>query len=453
MDFEDRTEPFPSIVIRSGKDKFKVKGTSLCVHEPTNADAEFTLPNRYLAATGPSWRTPQSKYDEVSFYPNYWEWTEDCSATMQTSSTLPKFMQLCTHLFSRTSATSMSFKHFLSYGGASLRTLSMPPLENIHLFVGYLWTLRFAYSDGVLISNWIDFWFKGPLCYAAPPLRSSRKRVHEPKLSHNPSRDVDASNLRKDHVEPFTILQILVDIRDKTYVAAFLSYWLCSFVLPYIKAGKTHFPPKFEPIKAQMVKYTGENMARHFEPTEEWSPLLKLIVPHHFSHQFSFCQDVLGSLKKEILTCSLKELGQLCENDVISALSILNGQLSNPQTLEKVSDLYTISMNSSFFHGVPSSFMPLNKLVLYEESLSLAKDDLFAAEAKEKEHVNEVESLEAEIVQALINFRKEVATKKEKISILENTTYRSEAEVEALEKMETLLEESKRDLTNFNLFA
>ncbi|KAL0359911.1 UNVERIFIED_CONTAM: hypothetical protein Sangu_0840500 [Sesamum angustifolium] len=96
---------------------------------------------------------------------------------------------------------------------------------------------------------------------------------------------------------------------------------------------------------------------------------------------------------------------------------------------------------------------------VYEESLSLAKDDYFAAEVKENEHANEVETLEAEILQVvnqqgvlkkqleelqrneesinssrhgakgvLINFRKEVATKKEKILMLENTPYSFEAE-------------------------
>ncbi|KAL0391442.1 UNVERIFIED_CONTAM: hypothetical protein Slati_4529300 [Sesamum latifolium] len=76
----------------------------------------------------------------------------------------------------------------------------------------------------------------------SPPLRSSRKRVHEPKLSRNPSGDVYASNLprAKDHDEPFTILQIPEDIRDETYVAAFLSCRLCNFVSPHNKVGKIH---------------------------------------------------------------------------------------------------------------------------------------------------------------------------------------------------------------------
>ncbi|KAL0433521.1 UNVERIFIED_CONTAM: hypothetical protein Slati_2686400 [Sesamum latifolium] len=375
--------------------------------------------------------------------------------------------------------------------------------------------------------------------------------------------------------------------------------------------------------------------------------------PHRFSRQFGFCQDVPGSLKKEILTCSLKALGRLWQsctlsgtsskplipgsvslsslvtkeyadwwakcnktslekntrvilklnhpsnlekgskdnqamptietdvakpvtttsnrrhnvlidtpviplsgkNDVIPALSISNGQLSNPQSLEKVFDLAIISVNFSFFEGLPSSMGSVNRISefdlpkvdaalngelqpvskddhpsvetpskrpkfvllaimeklplvedvleklkktfeapfwpsssveemdtymkdtspleshlkvffdgasnykrtklessrkvtreVYKESPSLAENNLFAIEAKEKEHAKGVESLEAEILQvvnqqgvlkkqleelktkeelinsslhgakgALINFRKDVATKKEKV--------------------------------------
>ncbi|KAK4395673.1 hypothetical protein Sango_1721600 [Sesamum angolense] len=191
---------------------------------------------------------------------------------------------------------------------------------------------------------------------------------------------------------------------------------------------------------------------------------------HYFSRQFGFCQYVPRSLKKEILTCSLKELGRLwqsctlsstsskllipdnislspfvtkeyadwwakCnktslektlrvvlklnhllnlgkgskdnqvipivetevvkpiattserrynvlvntsvtafsnENDVISALSISNGQLSNPQPFEKVFDLDTVSVNSSFVEGVLSSFMLLNELAPYQASKGCA---------------------------------------------------------------------------------
>ncbi|KAL0288348.1 UNVERIFIED_CONTAM: hypothetical protein Sangu_2662400 [Sesamum angustifolium] len=72
-----------------------------------------------------------------------------------------------------------------------------------------------------------------------PYLFLGRKSTSQ-TFSCNPSGDFDASNLPrgKDHYESFTILQIPADIQDETYVAAFLSCWLCSFVLPHRKAGK-----------------------------------------------------------------------------------------------------------------------------------------------------------------------------------------------------------------------
>ncbi|KAL0349942.1 UNVERIFIED_CONTAM: hypothetical protein Sradi_4143400 [Sesamum radiatum] len=93
--------------------------------------------------------------------------------------------------------------------------------ETALLFLAYHHLLKD--TNRVLISNWVGFWFKGPLCYAAPPQRSSRKRVHQPKLSRKPSKNIDVSNLPrgKDRDEPFTILQISKDIQNVTYVVAF----------------------------------------------------------------------------------------------------------------------------------------------------------------------------------------------------------------------------------------
>ncbi|KAL0395183.1 UNVERIFIED_CONTAM: hypothetical protein Slati_4484500 [Sesamum latifolium] len=360
--------------------------------------------------------------------------------------------------------------------------------------------------NGVMIFDWVGFWFKGPLRYAAPPLRSSRKRVHELKLSCNPSGDVNVSNLprTKDHDEPFTILQILEDIRDETYVAAFLSCWLCSFVLPHNTVGKK-----------EILTCSLKELGRFWQSCTLSGTSSKLLIPSSVSSSplvtkeyadwWAKCNktslekntgivlklkklpnleneskdnQVIPAIETEVTrpvaaTCKRRHnvlvdtsvIALSSENDMISALSISNGQLSNTQPLEKVFDLDTISVNSSFFEGVPSSFMPLNELVLYvrrevyEESLSLAKDDPFATEAKENEHVNEVESLEAEILQVvnqlgvlkkqleepqrkkefinsslhgakgvLINFRKEVATKKEKTLMLENNSYCFEIE-------------------------
>ncbi|KAL0366242.1 UNVERIFIED_CONTAM: hypothetical protein Sradi_3514300 [Sesamum radiatum] len=157
---------------------------------------------------------------------------------------------------------------------------------------------------------------------------------------------------------------------------------------------QTHFPPKLEPIGAQMVKYAGENMARHFEPTEARDlfhrinpsrllnihfhhqgpslvaddakisntfkdlfvalrssyltlrigsdSIVEAYSPHRFSRQFGFCQDVPGSLKKEILTCSLKELGRLWQSctlsGTLSKLLIPGSVSSSPLVTKEYAD-------------------------------------------------------------------------------------------------------------------
>ncbi|KAL0292480.1 UNVERIFIED_CONTAM: hypothetical protein Sradi_6986900 [Sesamum radiatum] len=222
------------------------------------ADARFILPNRHHAAIGTSWRTPQSRYGEVSFYPGYWEWTEDMLGHHANILHAAKIHAVVhASLF-----TYVCNKHVLQ----AFLELWCPSTNTLHTAVGEifisLWDIRGLYSlpvrrefyDEVVLSS-KDF-LGDEICKpsvprsckdlslcSTSPIHSSRKRVNGPKLSRNPSGDVDASNLprAKDHDEPFTILHIPEDIRDETYVAAFLSCWLCNFVLPHNKVGKRLF--------------------------------------------------------------------------------------------------------------------------------------------------------------------------------------------------------------------
>ncbi|KAL0420672.1 UNVERIFIED_CONTAM: hypothetical protein Slati_3090100, partial [Sesamum latifolium] len=404
------------------------------------------------------------------FTPTIESGQKTCLTTMRTSLMPPRSTSLYTHLFSRTSTTNISFKPFLSCG-VPLRTLYIPPLEKYPSLCGHSWTLRLActwriFYDVVPSSKDLlgDETWTSPLCSTSPTFFSEESsRV---QTFRNPSGDVDASNLprTKDHDEPFTILQIPENIQDETYVAAFLSCWLCNFVLPHNKVGKvrastfkvasrmahdecfslvisvlasiyrglrdmstsmnlfessaifpihyvygwigrylqTHFPPKLEPIGAQMVKYAVENMARHFQPTEARNlfhrinpsrllnfyfhhqgpslvaddakisntfkhlfvalrssyltlrlgveSIVEAYSPHHFSRQFGFCQDVPGSLKKEILTCSLKELGRPWQSCTLSGTSsklfIPGSVSSSPLVTKEYADWSKCNTNS-----------------------------------------------------------------------------------------------------------
>ncbi|KAL0458497.1 UNVERIFIED_CONTAM: hypothetical protein Slati_0476900 [Sesamum latifolium] len=634
-----------------------------------------------------------------------------CSDTMQTSFMPPRSTQLYTHLFSCTSVTSMSFKHFLSCG-APLRTLYIPPLEKYPSLCGTF----VDFAACLYVENFMTrsaFGSKGlSAMQHLPYVLLERESTSQNFLTilvgtlmlliYLTPKTMTSLSLYCIFLRTYkmrlmwlhffhTAIPVLASIyRGLRNMSTFMNLFESSIIFPihyvYGWIGRylqTHFPPKFEPIGAQMVKYTGENMARHFEPTEardlfhrinpsrllnvhfhhqgpslvvddakisntfkdlfvalrssyltlrlRVESIIEAYSPHRFSCQFGFCQDVPVSLKKEILTCSLKELARLWQSCTLLGTSykllILGSVSSSPLVMKEYADWWAkcnktslekntrvvlklnhppdlekrskdnqvmpvvetdaakrVTTTSKKRHnvlvdtpittlsdendlagieeGVPvtpegsiglvkgiSAFdfpkvdailngelqpvsiddhpsvktpskhpkivlpaimekPPLVKNVLekpkktfeahfghlvlpnyvrtklessrkvtpevYEESLSLAKGDLFAAEAKDKEHGNEVKSLEVVILQVvnqqgvlkkqleelqhkeellnsslhgakgnLTNFQKEVTTKKENVSMLENTPHRSEIKVETLEKMEALLEESK----------
>ncbi|KAL0402203.1 UNVERIFIED_CONTAM: hypothetical protein Slati_4250200, partial [Sesamum latifolium] len=300
--------------------------------------------------------------------------------------------------------------------------------------------------------------------YSNIPLRSSRKRAHEPKLSHNPSGDVDAFNL----LSAKTMMSLLLYCKSPmTYETRLL--WQLFSCIGY--ASLSFHTAKLASLTLWI----------------EVESIIEVHRPHRFSHQFGFCQDVQGSLKKEILTCSLRNLdgfgslvlywvahlnsprvpitleGSIGLVNGISACdlpkvdAVLNGELQLvsrdyhpsietpnkhlkvllPAISEKSPLVEDILEKSKMNFEAPFWPYSLTEVTweVYEKSISLAKNDLFTAKAKEKEHANEVKNLKAGILQ-VVNQQEMVATKKEKVSMLENTPYDAEIEVEALEKME-----------------
>ena len=67
----------------------------------------------------------------------------------------------------------------------------------------------------------------------------SRPIKSRPKSTHNPSGDIQPTALQWTQEEfiVFDALEISIDRRENTYLAAFLSCWLCLFALPVRDAG------------------------------------------------------------------------------------------------------------------------------------------------------------------------------------------------------------------------
>ena len=89
-------------------------------------------------------------------------------------------------------------------------------------------------NSQVSIDEWIQFWFIGDTKYEFKKPRVRKyKSVIRPKSTKNPTGNLDKPRQRTSSEEAiFGNLGIKSAFRDQTHLAAFLSCWLCVFVLP-----------------------------------------------------------------------------------------------------------------------------------------------------------------------------------------------------------------------------
>ncbi|KAL0361618.1 UNVERIFIED_CONTAM: hypothetical protein Sradi_3846300 [Sesamum radiatum] len=82
------------------------------------------------------------------------------------------------------------------------------------------------------IDKWVKFWSKKAIKYHLPPPRKEKKTV-QPKSTHNPLGDITTHKRWSVAEEAlFEKLCIEGNLKEEVYLAAYLAYWLCTFVLP-----------------------------------------------------------------------------------------------------------------------------------------------------------------------------------------------------------------------------
>lgn len=100
----------------------------------------------------------------------------------------------------------------------------------------------YIYEKGVGAKVLIDFWCKKKLIHN--PLTQCRRRSLTLMRTQNHSGQNQSQELcwSRDKLDVFKSLGVPKDTRESTYLAAFLSCWLCAFVLPetgekFIRSG------------------------------------------------------------------------------------------------------------------------------------------------------------------------------------------------------------------------
>ncbi|KAH6786184.1 hypothetical protein C2S52_000088 [Perilla frutescens var. hirtella] len=183
------------------------------------------------------------------------------------------------------------------------------PASCKHLFHAY--HLLRGQSSSVSIGKWITFWSKNTKRYSKPPLRKEKKIVR-PKSTHNPTGEIKVHKTwtAKEKM-PFEKLDVKERYVTQTYLAAYLSYWLCSFVLPEDDANLIR-PETFKMASmmasGREVALTVPVLASIYRVLNDISSSLELIpvqatFPIHFVYSWLGCYfKTHFSLNKEMHT-------------------------------------------------------------------------------------------------------------------------------------------------------
>ncbi|KAK9672225.1 hypothetical protein RND81_12G085800 [Saponaria officinalis] len=106
------------------------------------------------------------------------------------------------------------------------------------LFAAFRRLLKRPSAKGrVSAQQWIEFWFKREMTYDLPSKK--RKRTGPPKSTDNSSGGLQTPSPGwiQEELNLFSRLGVDNGMRARTYTAAFLSCWLCLFVLPQNEDG------------------------------------------------------------------------------------------------------------------------------------------------------------------------------------------------------------------------
>ncbi|KAH9606326.1 hypothetical protein KSS87_023133 [Heliosperma pusillum] len=241
----------------------------------------FPLLRRRIIAGSVKWGSNNLKiYGESKHIPGYWEWTEDVLArfddALEASSissainaslySYDKNVHIMRAFFegwcsttntlhTREGELSISLWDLKMLGGLSIvgeiydetvphpgmlkerntRDDSTVPPTCKYLFVAYHRLVRRSTTPNIVTAKqWIEFWFKRGATYQ-PPVKKSRTKLR-PKSTQNPSGEFEPRPSNEWCEEEQVIFEKLGLTnnahKEKLYLAAYISGWLCTFVLP-----------------------------------------------------------------------------------------------------------------------------------------------------------------------------------------------------------------------------
>ncbi|CAL9018763.1 unnamed protein product, partial [Prunus brigantina] len=187
-------------------------------HTNTGSSKAFELLSDRIHNGAVNWSSALPTAGESTFTEYYWEWLQDVL-----------------------SRNTQSFEPFASIGVLQQILFIRRKERCLFLFgifmklaVSLLQILRDSKGkSGVRMIAWIKYWYRGPFKYKKPSRKTIRNKSQKPKEDSDPSGIIPTALKHTEEEEGvFEDLGIADEDMEKSYLAAFLAFWLCKFVFP-----------------------------------------------------------------------------------------------------------------------------------------------------------------------------------------------------------------------------
>ncbi|KAA0055892.1 hypothetical protein E6C27_scaffold438G00100 [Cucumis melo var. makuwa] len=222
-------------------------------NEASNSSRAFTLGKRLIEGQT-RWGTVTKVPGEFCFTDCYWECDvvrAFCEAWCPSTNTLHTMVgELSISLWDLWSFGGLcikgdfyveripSFKELTSTSRDKTKCLPMTYQYLFQAYYSIVCTQRNDRSTSskndsqVTIGSWISFWYLGSRSYDKPTTRKKKKVSRSKSTQNSDGSKIQAREWSSRESMLFVELRIKDDLKDETYLAAFLSCWLCLFVFP-----------------------------------------------------------------------------------------------------------------------------------------------------------------------------------------------------------------------------
>ncbi|KAK4400582.1 hypothetical protein Sango_1164300 [Sesamum angolense] len=211
-------------------------------HQPSDDFAHFFILGRSIIEGDAKWDGDLRFTEEFRYTKGYWDGLRVCLADVETDCAISKYVMLFMLRCLPTITIPISSKRFakrvvpstLELTGVDEKRERFIPRSSKYLLYAYhlLQSADDNRCSRASIDKWVKFWSKKTTKYHPLPPRKEKKMAR-PESTHNPLGDI-AIHERWSTAEETLFAKLCIErsLKEEVYLAAYLTCWLCVFILP-----------------------------------------------------------------------------------------------------------------------------------------------------------------------------------------------------------------------------